>query len=269
MSDEASPLLCNNRLVSLNYTRYDVHMSSEAPSSQAPRVFPNTRWSLVLATRQPTPEAAAALETICQDYWYPLYAYVRRCGKSPHDAQDLTQEFFCRLLGKRWLDAADREKGKLRSFLIVALKRFMSNEWDRLSAQRRGGEHAHAPMDTTFAESRFATDSTTLAPEETFDRQWALTLIQLTTDRLRAEFMAAGKPGDYDVLKGCLLADRGTIDYAKIAKQLGMNETAARVAVHRLRKRFREIYREEISRTLAEDADLDAELRYLAAALAR
>jgi RNA polymerase sigma-70 factor (ECF subfamily) len=244
-------------------------MSSVAPSRETPRLFPNTRWSVVLATRQTTPESAAALETICQAYWYPLYAYVRRCGKSPPDAQDLTQEFFCRLLEKRWLDSADREKGKLRSFLIVALKKFMSNEWDRVSAQRRGGGQAHAQMDTAFAESRFATDTQALAPDETFDRQWALTLIGLTTSRLRAEFAAAGKPGDYDALKNCLLADRGAIDYASVAKQLGVNEGAARVAVHRLRKRFREIYREEISQTLAEGADLNAELRHLAAALAR
>ena len=154
------------------------------------------------------------METICQTYWYPLYAYVRRCGQSPHDAQDLTQEFFRRLLEKRWLDAADREKGKLRSFLIVALKKFMSNEWDRASAQRRGGGRTHAPIDTAFAESRFATDTQALAPDETFDRQWALTLIGLTTARLRAEFTTAGKPGDYDTLKNCLLADRGAIDYA-------------------------------------------------------
>ena len=233
-------------------------MSSAASSRETPRLFPNTRWSVVLATRQPTPESAAA-----------LYAYVRRCGKSPHDAQDLTQAFFCRLLEKRWLDSADREKGKLRSFLIVALKKFMSNEWDRVSAQRRGGGQAHAQMDTAFAESRFATDTQALAPDETFDRQWALTLISLTTTRLRGEFTAAGKPGDYDALKNCLLADRGAIDYAVVANQLGVNEGAARVAVHRLRKRFREIYREEISQTLAEDADLDSELRHLAAALAR
>ena len=245
-------------------------MSSESPASEAPRAFPHTRWSVVLAAkRTPSPESAAALEIICQAYWYPLYTYVRRCGQSPHDAQDLTQEFFCRLLEKRWLDSADREKGRLRSFLIVALKKFMSNEWDRVSAQRRGGGQAHIQFDTAFAESRFAADSYTLAPDETFDRQWALTLISLTTSRLRGEFAAAGKPGDYDALKTCLLADRGAIEYAAVAKQLGVNEGAARVAVHRLRKRFREIYREEISKTLAEGADLDAELCYLAAALAR
>ena len=244
-------------------------MTSESPASDAPRVFPNTRWSLVLAARQPSPQSAAALETICRDYWHPLYAYVRRCGQPPHDAQDLTQAFFCRLLQKHWLDSADREKGRLRTFLIVALKRFMSNEWNRASAQRRGGGQVSVPIDTEFAESRLAADNQALEPDESYDRQWALTLIDLTVNRLRAEFAAAGKAADYEALKGCLLAGRGAIDYRAVAARLGMNEGAARVAVHRLRKRFREIYREEISHTLAEDADWEAELRYLAAALAR
>jgi RNA polymerase sigma factor (sigma-70 family) len=245
-------------------------MSKESSSSATPRSFPNTRWSVVLAaTRTPSPESASALEAICQAYWYPLYAYVRCCGQSPHDAQDLTQEFFSRLLEKRWLDSADREKGRLRSFLIVALKRFMNNEWDRALAKRRGGGQTPAQIDTAFAEGGLATDNHSLTPDETFDRQWALTLINLTTSRLRTEFATAGKPDDYDALKSCLLAERGAIDYATVAKQLGVNEGAARVAVHRLRKRFREIYREEISQTLAEGADLDAELRLLAAALAR
>ena len=245
-------------------------MGSQLSSSEAPRVFPNTRWSVVLAARQrSSPESGAALEAICRAYWYPLYAYVRRCGQSPHDAQDLTQEFFCRLLEKRWLDSADREKGKLRTFLVVALKKFMSKEWRRALAQRRSGGHVHVQFDTVFAESRYAADSHSLSPDETFDRQYALTLLDLTMNRLRADFVGAGKPGDFDVLKSCLPAERGTIDYAAVAKRLGVTEGAARVAVHRLRKHFRETYREEISQTLADGAELDAELRHLAAALAR
>ena len=125
-------------------------MDSRLSSSEAPRVFPNTRWSVVLAARQPSPESAAALEAICRAYWYPLYAYVRRCGQSPHDAQDLTQAFFCRLLEKRLLDFADREKGRLRSFLIASLKNFMSNEWRRAATQRRGGGQAPAQIDTAL-----------------------------------------------------------------------------------------------------------------------
>src|SRR5688500_10512379 len=127
-------------------------MSSQIPTNEVPRAFPNTRWSAVLAARQrSSPESGAALEAICRAYWYPLYAYVRRYGHSPHDAQDLTQEFFCRLLEKRWLDAADREKGKLRSFLIVALKKFMSKKWRSASAQRRSGGLTQVPFDTAFA----------------------------------------------------------------------------------------------------------------------
>jgi RNA polymerase sigma-70 factor (ECF subfamily) len=222
-----------------------------------------------LAARQTSPEAAAALEDLCRVYWYPLYAYVRRCGQSPHDAQDLTQEFFQRLLAKGWLKAADRDKGRLRTFLIVALKNFMAKEWRHAAAQRRGSGKAHVQFDTAFAETRFAADHQALAPDATFDQQWALTLLDLTVNRLRAEFAAAGKPEDFAALKDCLMAGRGAIDYAAVASRLGVNEGAARVAVHRLRKRFREVYREEIAQTLAEGANLEAELRYLAAALAR
>jgi RNA polymerase sigma-70 factor (ECF subfamily) len=245
-------------------------MSSDSPVGTAPRIFPPTRWSLVLAaTRPDASESSTALEALCRAYWYPLYAYVRRCGQSAHDAQDLTQEFFCRLLEKRWLATANPDKGKLRTFLIVALKHFMAKEWRHASAQCRGGGHSQAPFDTAFAESRLAADTAVLAPDETFDRQWALTLLDLTVNRLRAEFTSAGRPGDFDALKGCLLAGRGDMDYAAVAQQLGVNEGAARVAVHRLRKRFRAIYREEISQTLADGADLDSELHHLAAALAR
>ena len=234
-------------------------------------MFPHTRWSLVLAARQNgLPESAAALEAVCRSYWQPLYAYARRCGQSPHDAQDLTQEFFCLLLEKRWLESADPNKGRLRTFLIVMLKNFMAKEWRRASAQRRGGGQTQTRFDTAFAESCYATDHhSSFAPDETYDRQWALTLLNLTIERLRADFESAGKPADFDALKDCLMAARGTIDYAAIAAKLGMNEGAARVAAHRLRKRFREIYREEISQTLADGEDLDAELRHLAGVLAR
>lgn len=246
-------------------------MSRLTSSRDATRRFPHTRWSLVLAaTRWDSAASAAALESLCRAYWQPLYAYVRRCGQSPPDAQDLTQEFFRRLLEKRWLAAADPGKGRLRTFLVVTLKNFMAKEWRRASAQRRGGGHARVPFDTAFAESRLAADPRpALAPDEAFDREWALTLLNLTVGRLRAEFAAAGKPADFDALKECLLAARGTIDYAALAARLDVNEGAARVAAHRLRKRFRDVYREEIAHTLADGADLAAELRHLAGVLAR
>ena len=241
---------------------------SEAPESR--HLFVTTRWSVVLAATQRTSrDSAAAMEEICRAYWYPLYAYARRCGQGPHDAEDLTQEFICRLIQKKWLDSADRAKGKLRVFLIVALKNFMRNEWRRASAQRRGGGKTQVPFDTEFAESRYAADpSATLPADETFDKEWALTLLDLTVKRLRAEFALANKSGNFEALKSCLMAARGTIDYPAVASRLGLNEGAARVAVHRLRKRFREVYREEIMQTMADGSDLEGELRHLAAALA-
>jgi RNA polymerase sigma-70 factor (ECF subfamily) len=245
--------------------------SDSATSQGAPRAFPNTRWSVVLAARgEPSAASAEALETICRAYWYPLYAYVRRSGQSPPDAQDLTQEFFRCLLEKHWLDAADREKGRLRTFLIVALKRFLAKDWRRACAQRRGGGQAHLPMDTAFAESHYAAaSSTALTADEVFDRQWALTLIELTLARLQTEFAAAGKLQDFETLKGCLMAARGMIDYGAVAAWLGVSEGAARVAVHRLRQRFREVYREEIAQTLSDGAEINGELRHLAGVLAR
>jgi DNA-directed RNA polymerase specialized sigma24 family protein len=246
-------------------------LPDQRTSRAQPQVFPPTRWSVVLAaTHQSAAEAEAALETICRAYWYPLYAFVRRSGQSPHDAQDLTQEFFRHLLEKRWLEMADREKGRLRTFLVTALKHFMAKEWRRASAQKRGGGQTHVPMDTAFAESRYAAEGMTQLPAEAvFDRQWALTLLDLTVLRLGGEFGAAGKAVEFAVLKSCLAAAHGTIDYASVAAQLNLSEGAARVAVHRLRKRFRELYREEIAQTLPDRAELEAELQHLAGILAQ
>jgi len=246
-------------------------MNNEPTSPEVSRNFPQTRWSVVLQAKGDTSEQSrAALETICRAYWYPLYAHVRRCGYSPHDAQDLTQEFFCRLLEKRWLESADREKGRLRTFLLVTLKHFMANEWRRVSARKRGGGEMHLPLDTAFAESRFAADSSAgMRPDDAFDHQWALTLIELTVNRLREEFTAAGKPAEFEILKDCLMAERGSIDYASIATRLGSSEGAARVAVHRLRKRFREIYREELLQTLSDREELATEMHHLACALSK
>jgi DNA-directed RNA polymerase specialized sigma24 family protein len=224
---------------------------------------------VLAAKHRSAPEAAAALEAICRAYWYPLYAYVRRCRQSPHDAQDITQEFFRLLLEKRWLEDADREKGRLRTFLITALKRFMAKEWRRASAQKRGGGQSQVPVDTAFAESRFAADVDSQQPADAlFDRQWALRLLELTLERLQAEFTAAGKAGNFSVLKEFLTEAHHAIDYRAVTARLGLSEGAARVAVHRLRKRFRDIYREEIAQTLPAGADVDDEMRHLANALA-
>jgi RNA polymerase sigma factor (sigma-70 family) len=245
-------------------------MAGPTSSSAQPGAFPPTRWSLILAACQSSPESAAALEAICRAYWYPLYAYVRRCGNPPHDAQDLTQEFFARLLENRWLDQANREKGRLRTFLITALKNFMAKEWRRQNAQKRGGGRDFLSIDTGFAESRYAAHTNdAAAADEIFDRQWALTLLELAMNRLGAEFAVSGRDEDFAVLKEFLAVSHPAIDYRSAAARLEISEGNARVAVHRVRRRFREIYREEISQTLPDATDLDAELRHLANALAR
>ncbi len=233
-------------------------------------MFLTTHWSVVLAARnKSSPESAAALEALCSAYWYPLYAYVRRQGHSPHDAQDLTQEFFARLLQKDYLKAAAREKGRFRTFLIVALKRFLANEWDRLRAQKRGGGQAVVPLDTEVAEQRYRVEPVEGATaDRVFERRWALTLLDRTMARLREEFSSMGKNQDFDCLKSCLTAERGEISYAEIATKLGISEGAARVAVHRLRRRFREVFREEIAHTVSSAEEIDEEVRYLMGVLA-
>jgi RNA polymerase sigma factor (sigma-70 family) len=247
-------------------------MGSQATSNESPRLFPLTRWSVVLAAarKHSLPESSAALETICHAYWAPLYAYARRCGKTPHDSQDLTQEFFAQLLEKNWLAAADREKGRLRTFLMTAFKNFMSKEWRRACAQKRGGGKSPLELDSLAAGKVDMHQSTSpLAPDQIFDRQWALTLLELSLKRLEEEFTVVGKSEQFNQLKSVLMASQGSIDYANLAAQLGISFGTARVAVHRLRKRFREIFREEISHTISEDSDLEAEMRHLAGALAQ
>jgi RNA polymerase sigma factor (sigma-70 family) len=247
--------------------------SAATPASEVgggQRVFVTTHWSVVLSAREKdSPQSAAALETLCRAYWYPLYAYVRRQGHSPHDAQDLTQGFFARLLQKDYLKAAAREKGRFRTFLMMALKRFLANEWDRLRAQKRGGGQAVMSLDTESAEERYRIEPAEGATaDRIFERRWALTLLDQTMARLREEFTAAGKVEEFAHLKECLTADRGEISYAAVAGKLGQSEATARVAVHRLRKRFRELFREEIAQTVSSAEEIEGEVRYLMGVLA-
>jgi RNA polymerase sigma-70 factor (ECF subfamily) len=223
----------------------------------------------VLSAREKESAAAGpALERLCRTYWYPLYAYVRRQGRSPHDAQDLTQEFFARLLDKDYLQAAAREKGKFRTFLLVALKRFLANEWDRVRAQKRGGGVRVVSLDTEQAEERYRIEPVDGGTaDRVFERRWALTMLDRTMARLREEFEQEQKLKQFECLKGVLTAERGGIDYAEIARNIGMSEATARVAVHRLRKRFREVFREEIAHTVADPRDIDDEVRYLVGVL--
>jgi RNA polymerase sigma factor (sigma-70 family) len=245
-----------------------------ATTTAAPRGsdawFVTTHWSVVISARQKdSPQSAAALEGLCRAYWYPLYAYVRRQGHTPHDAQDLTQEFFARLLQKDYLLAAAREKGRFRTFLLVALKRFLANEWDRARAQKRGGGQALLPLDTAAAETRYQMEPAAEASADLiYDRRWALTLLEQTMAQLRAEFAGSGRAKEFEQLKVCLTAERAGIQYAEIAAALGSSEGAARVAVHRLRKRFRELFRDQIAHTVSSQEEIDEEVRHLMKVLA-
>jgi RNA polymerase sigma-70 factor (ECF subfamily) len=216
-----------------------------------------------------TPLARDSLEKLCRTYWYPLYAFVRRQGRSPHDAQDLTQDFFARLLEKNYLEDVDRARGRFRSFLLAALKHFLANDWDRRRAQKRGGAQTHIPIDTQSAESRYGLEpGHEQTPEKLFERRWALTLLDQVLERLRAEFIAAGKGDHFDTLKIVLVADKRSIPYATLGTQLGLSEGAMKVAVHRLRRRYREVLRAEIASTVSGPKEIEEEVRHLFAALA-
>jgi RNA polymerase sigma-70 factor (ECF subfamily) len=231
--------------------------------------FVTTRWSVVLAAQDASaPEAATALETLCRTYWYPLYAYVRSTGRTPADAEDLTQEFFARLLAHDWLKAIAPEKGRFRAFLLMAVKRFLAKEWRREQAQKRGGGNRPLPLDTTVAESRFAAEPP-LSPDELYERRWALMLLEQALEQLHDEFRRAARQPEFDVLKPWLGAGRGDIPYADLAVRLATTEGAARVAVHRLRKRFREVFRQTIAQTVAGADDVEAEVRHLMSVLSR
>ncbi len=244
---------------------------ADTPSPPAaPRArFATTRWTMVLAAgRRSSPAAARALEDLCRAYWYPLYAYVRRRGHAKADAEDLTQAFFARLLEKDFLRSAAREKGRFRTFMLVAFQRFCANEWDRARAQKRGGGQVVLSLNIDTAERRYhAEPADELSADRIFERRWALTLIEQAMARLRREYEAAGKGRDFDQLKAFLTADGDAIPYAELAGKLGQSEGTLRVAVHRLRKRFREVFRLEIAQTVSRPEDIDGELRHLLAAL--
>ncbi len=234
----------------------------DLPAASTPR-FATTRWSMIaVACHGPTAEADVALETLCRAYWYPLYAYVRRSGHSPADAQDLTQAFFARLLEKSWLRDAVPERGRFRGFLLMALKRFLAKEWRRDAARKRGGGLAFVPLDASEAESRYAVEPS-LGPDAMFERRWALTVLDRALAALAEEYAAANRAAEFSLLKGHLTATRGEIDYDATAAALGLSAGATRVAIHRLRKRFRETLRQEIAETVANSTDAEDELRHL------
>ena len=224
--------------------------------------FATTHWSVVVSAGDSrSPQAERSLAVLCENYWFPLYAFIRRAGHSAEDAQDLTQGFFVRLLDKRFLAAADRQKGRFRTFLLTAVKHFLANEHDRATAKKRGGGRTVVPLEDL--EARYAREpADTLTPERIFERQWALTLLEQVLVRLQREMAAQGKAALFDALKDSLAG--GPADgYAATADRLGMTEGAVKTAAHRLRRRYRELLREEIAKTVAGPDEVEEEIRYL------
>lgn len=249
---------------------HESHGSADAPATRAP-VFVTTHWSVVLtATGADTTQARAALEHLCRMYWYPIYHFVRRRGHSTHDAQDFTQEFFARLLEKKWIASADQSRGRFRSFLLVVLKRFLIGEWHRANAQKRAGDRRCLPLPLDTAETRYANEpADTSTPEQAFEKQWALTLLETVLRDLRLEYERDGKGRWFELLKPCLMGSRESQPYAALAVQLDMSEGAVKVAVHRLRERYRERLKAEIAHTVASPGDVESELRHLFRVLSR
>jgi len=230
--------------------------------------FPTTRWTLVVsAGREPDSRCTDALASLCERYWYPIYAFTRRRGYSRDEAQDLTQEFFAQVLEKRYLERADREKGRFRTFLLSSLQYFLCDQADRRLALKRGGGRPHLPFLMESGESVYQHEpSHEETPERVFERRWALALLDRVLARLRDDFVREGRGKHFDRLKLFLL-EAGEVPYATVALELGTSEGAIKVAVHRLRKRYREVFRAEIADTVASPSDVEGEIRYLLAAL--
>ena len=211
-------------------------------------------------------EARSALVALCENYWYPLYAWLRRSGYAADQAQDLTQDFFIRMLEGRYLDRADPEKGRFRSFLLTSLKFYVADEEDRQRAHKRGGA-AVVSLEFSFGEERYQREpSHDETPERIFERRWALSVLDQVVQKLRTEFVRHGRPEHFDQLKVFLLG-RSDAPYAGLALEMNTSEGALKVAIHRLRKRYRELFRQEIADTVADPAEVESELRFLAAVL--
>jgi RNA polymerase sigma factor (sigma-70 family) len=248
--------------------RYLPASAMDSSSTESARTseawFLTTHWSVVLSAReQPSPQSAAALETLCRAYWHPLYAFVRRQGHIPADAKDLTQEFFARLLQKNYLHSVAPAKGKFRTYLLVMLKRFLADEWDKARAQKRGGGQVFC-VDWSSAETRFLQQPADhLTPEKVFEQRWALTLLDQVYSRLEREYQGQGRAALFDALRFALTGSRSDVPYADLAARLQTTEGAVRVAVHRLRQRYRAILRQAIAETVSTPEEIEEELRHL------
>ena len=224
---------------------------------------------MIAAGGRSTPQSDSALEQLCRTYWFPLYAYVRRRGYSKEDAEDLTQAFFARFLARNYLAGLSAERGRFRAFLLASLKHFLINDWKKSRRQKRGGGEATLSLDWQTADTKFQVAATNEpSPDKAFDREWALALLAKVIERLQKECGAAGKAKLFEHLKIFLTQARDGTAQAEVAKALGMEEGAVRVAIHRLRKRYRQLLRAEIAQTLADAADVDEEMRALFGAFA-
>ena len=232
-------------------------------------IFATTRWTVVLAAGgRGTPQADVALEELCRTYWYPLYVYVRRHGHSREDAEDLTQAFFTRLLEKNFLEGVSSDRGKFRAFLLVAVKRFLANEWDRANCQKRGGGVAPLSLDWQDADTRYQINpADNISPDKLYDRAWAMTVLERVITRLRDEHSADGKAAVYSQCERFLMLGKDAISYGQAAAALQISEGTLRVTVHRLRRRYRELLREEIGQMLSDPALADEEMQALFSAL--
>ncbi len=219
---------------------------------------------MLAAGKRSTPQSDLALEQLCKTYWFPLYAYVRRHGQSKEDAEDLTQAFFARFLAKNYLEGLSAERGRFRAFLLVSLKHFLINEWDKSQTRKRGGGEAPLSLDWQTADTKFqVADTTEPSPDKAFDREWALALLNKVINRSQKECEDDGKAKLFEQLKIFLTTGQGDMAQAEAAKVLGMDEGTVRVVIHRLRKRYRELLRDEIAQTLANAAEVDEEMRSL------
>ena len=232
-------------------------------------VFATTHWSVVLnAGQHDSSQALVAIQKLARAYWYPLYAYVRRRGNDAHTSEDLTQEFFARVINRHSFARVDRNRGRFRSWLLGAMNHFLAHEWEKARTQKRGGGVATIPLDEAQANERYerhlATEST---PEKLYDQQWAFAVLERAANRLRANYFAEGRPEIYDRLKAFVSGESAVPSYAEAALQLGLSEGAVKSAIHRLRQRFQELVREEVAQTVCTPGDLDDELRYLIAVI--
>jgi RNA polymerase sigma-70 factor (ECF subfamily) len=244
-------------------------MGRDQRASPGRAVFATTHWSVVLeAGQEDSPKASDAMAQLCRTYWYPLYVYVRRKGYGAPDAQDLTQEFFARLLARNYLSAADRNRGKFRSFLLGSLEHFLAREWTKAHAQKRGGGQTVFSLNEVDAENRYLREPVDqLTPEKIFDRRWATTLLEQAMARLRRECLASNKAALFEQVESLLSSGAAESSYATIAAPLKMTEGALKVAVHRLRQRYGELVRAEIAQTVRAPEEVEEELRYLFAVL--